>query len=118
MLAPRDDRQALTDIEARLARLDERLAHVEAELSKLRDWRHDLVDKFSALTYVPGQLADIARDIRDTVARLHDIERRLAALDAERAARERAGVWLRWLIPSGWVAAALAALAAWWHGRH
>lgn len=109
-----DPRDVLIAIQSQLARLEERIAHVDAELGKLRAWRHDLADKFSALAHVAGQLVHVGHDIRAVIARLAAVERRLAELDAARAERERLGVWARWMIPSGWIAAALAAVTAWW----
>lgn len=108
---------AIAQMREELGQIRETCRHLEVEVGKLRDWRHSLADRFGALSNVPGLLTELTSDLRDIRSHLSAIDVRLARLDGERAAREQVGVWTRWLLPSGWLAAILAAAALFWE-RH
>jgi chromosome segregation ATPase len=109
-------------VDAVLGEIRASLAHLEAEVAKLRDWRHAMADKFAALTHIPELLVGLQtelRGLREQVAALQREQARQegARLAAEQARgerereRERMGAWIRWGLPAVW--AAIASVITW-----
>jgi hypothetical protein len=117
-------------VDAVLGEIRASLAHLEAEVGKLRDWRHAMADRFGALTHVPELLVALQAEMRGLREQIAALQReqarqegvRIAAEQASRERereRERLGTWVRWGLPAVW--AAIASVITWitahrWHG--
>ena len=109
-------------VDAVLGEIRASLAHLEAEVSKLRDWRHTMADRFAALSHVPELLVGLQAEMRGLREQMATLQREQARLEGARIAaeqarvererdRERLGAWVRWGLPAVW--AAIASVITW-----
>lgn len=108
------DDQAQLHENAALAELRTVIKYLEKEVQELRSWRFSAGSAVDKLTQLHTDIVQLTTKLGAIEHHLASIDLKLVELEAERKERERMGIWVRWIVPSGWVLAIFAAILAWW----